>query len=126
MKQKIYYSVLCCFFISFAALSQKDSKIVLLNVDEFEAAIAEHPEIQLIDVRTPEEFAEGHIENAININFHDTDFIVQFLKLEKNEPIYLYCRSGNRSAKAAKKLEKAGFKKIYDLDGGYLHWQKQK
>lgn len=79
-------------------------------------------DVQLVDVRTPEEFAEGHLDNAKNINVLETDFITQAEKLNLDEPIYLYCRSGKRSAKAALILKDVGFKEIYDMNGGYIHW----
>ena len=80
-------------------------------------------DIVLIDVRTPEEFASGHLENAVNINYFDSDFDEQFKTLDKNKAVYLYCKSGRRSANAAEKLEDMGFVKIYDLEGGVVNWQ---
>jgi rhodanese-related sulfurtransferase len=80
-------------------------------------------QVHLIDVRTPEEFAEGHIEGAKNINFHSNDFLAQFSQLDREKPVYLYCKSGNRSGKAAKELADMGFKRIVDLKGGYLAWK---
>jgi len=83
-------------------------------------------EIQLIDVRTPKEFAEGHLSNAVNINFYDSNFMEEMSKLDKNKDLYIYCRSGGRSGKAAKKLKSQGFLKVYDLDGGILNWNQSK
>ena len=83
----------------------------------------EGKQVQLVDVRTPKEFKEGHIKNAKNINYFDEDFVAQMSNLDKNEVLYIYCRSGNRSGKAAVKLVSAGFTEIYDLKGGFLDWQ---
>jgi len=80
--------------------------------------------IQLIDVRTPKEYTDGHIKDAVNINFYDDNFITQMSKLDKGKEIYIYCRSGGRSGKAAKKLKEAGFTKVYDLQGGFINWNK--
>ena len=80
-------------------------------------------EVQLVDVRTPDEFTDGHIENAQNIDFRSPTFAQDILKLDKEKPVLLYCHSGGRSAKCAKKLEEAGFKKIYDLQGGISRWK---
>lgn len=80
--------------------------------------------IQLIDVRTPEEFAEYHIEGAKNIDIFSEDFEEQIQQLDRNEPVYVYCRSGKRSNDAAQKMQKMGFQKIYDLQGGILEWEK--
>ena len=84
----------------------------------------EGKQVQLVDVRTPKEYEEGHIKNAENIDFYDDDFLAQMNKLDKSQPLYIYCRSGGRSGKAAAQLSKAGFD-VYDLKGGFLDWQKQ-
>ena len=79
---------------------------------------------QLIDVRTAKEYASGRIANAINIDlFRPGHFRTKTEQLDKNKPVYLYCRSGQRSLKAARKLIRWGFKEVYDLEGGILKWQ---
>jgi rhodanese-related sulfurtransferase len=79
--------------------------------------------VVLIDVRTPEEYAEGAIKGSVNIDFFNQQaFIKQISSLDKNKPVYLYCRSGNRSMKAARQLVSSGFEKVYDLAGGYMAW----
>lgn len=78
----------------------------------------------LVDVRTPEEFAEGHIKGALNLNYLDPDFAGQWKDMDREAPVYLYCRYGKRSAKAAKVLDSLGFKQIYNLEGGFLAWEK--
>ena len=83
-------------------------------------------DIQLIDIRTPREYAEGYIEGAININFFDRDFNAQMAKWNKDKELYIYCRSGNRTGKAARRLKDQGFTKIYDLQGGILNWNRNK
>jgi len=99
-----------------------NEKIITAN---FKVKI-EHKDVQLVDVRTPKEYKEGHITNAKNINFFDDDFLTQMDVLDKNKALYIYCRSGNRSGKAASKLIALGFIEIYDLKGGFLDWQKNK
>ena len=79
--------------------------------------------LQLVDVRTPEETAEGIIEGAQNIDFRDPDFETYINKLDKNKPIVVYCGAGGRSGKTSELLEELGFKKIYDLTGGYTQWE---
>lgn len=79
--------------------------------------------IQLIDVRTPKEFKAEHIKNAKNINFFDEDFSKKINKLNKEKPVYIYCRSGKRSGKSAEQFKKLGFTHIYDLKGGILNWK---
>ena len=74
---------------------------------------------QLIDVRTPYEYADGHIENARNIDVSVASFDTEIDKLDKEQAVFIYCGIGIRSAKAAAILRKKGFKYVYDLDGGY-------
>ena len=76
----------------------------------------------LVDVRTPEEFAQGHIEGAQNHNFFAADFAQQMQAYDKQKPLLLYCRSGNRSGKAAMLLDSLGFRQLYDLKGGFMDW----
>ncbi len=98
-------------------------KIELIESADLKNLLSQQKDIQLFDVRTPKEFAEGTIGNAVNINFFESDFTTQMQQVaKKDQAIYIFCRSGGRSASAAEKLSKAGFKKIYDLKGGYLGW----
>lgn len=104
--------------------TKPDEKTTAINViapAEFKETSVNHT---IIDVRTPEEFSEGHIEGAININFFDPTFLDQISKYKKKEPLYIYCRSGNRSGQAAKKMTGLGFEQIYNLEGGLLNWMK--
>jgi rhodanese-related sulfurtransferase len=87
----------------------------------FEAKIAT-PNVQLVDVRTPQEFATGHLENAKNVNFNDPEFKQKIALLDKNKPIAVYCGVGGRSGKASKILVELGFKDITDLAGGITAW----
>lgn len=77
----------------------------------------------LVDVRTPEEFASGHIEGAVNI---PVDVLNQYIsQLPTDQPIVVYCRSGNRSATAVDILENAGLTNVYDIQGGTNSWTSQ-
>jgi len=76
----------------------------------------------ILDIRTPQEFASGHIEGAININLFDKTFETQLLKLDKTKPLFIYCRSGSRTSKASKKASNLGFEEVYDLQGGIIYW----
>ncbi|MFL0354586.1 rhodanese-like domain-containing protein [Xanthomarina sp. GH4-25] len=104
--------------------AQEKDNIVLLNLTEFKSQI-ENKDVQLIDVRTPKEFEEGHIEDALNIDFYSEKFVDEFNKLDKEKPVYLYCRSGFRSKQSALKLSEMGFKTLYDLEGGFLNYNKK-
>ncbi len=103
--------------------AQSSPTVELINPTDLNAKLGD---IQLIDVRTPKEFNNGHIVDAVNINYYDKDFMDQMYKLDKNKEIYIYCRSGSRSSYAASKLKKQGFTKIYDLQGGILNWNREK
>lgn len=83
-------------------------------------------DVQLIDVRTPEEFKAGYIQGATLMNVQEDDFSDKIRDLDKSEPVLVYCRSGKRSMHAAQLLEKAGFEKIISLEGGILDWESQK
>jgi len=109
-------------FISCAQSSgaKKSDVVSLISPQEFKDKLGE--DIQLIDVRTPQEFAEGHLDGAIMIDYMQSGFMNKMSKLDKNKDLYIYCRSGNRSGKATRKLESMGFPKIYDLKGGILNW----
>ena len=96
--------------------------IQLLEPTDFKSAIADS-NVQLLDVRTLEEYEEGHIENATRIDFNSEDFKANVQKLDKSKPVYLYCRSGGRSAKASALMAELGFTEIYDLQGGFLAWE---
>ena len=77
--------------------------------------------VQLVDVRTPREFTQGHLENAINYNIFDNDFTTKTEILDKSKPVYVYCRSGARSMNAAKNLKNRGYN-VVNLNGGINGW----
>ncbi|MEO0571016.1 MAG: rhodanese-like domain-containing protein [Bacteroidota bacterium] len=80
-------------------------------------------DVQLVDVRTQEEYESGHIEDAINFNIINNEtFLDQIETLDKEEPVYLYCKMGGRSNRAAQLLKDLGFTEIYDYSGGYNDW----
>ncbi len=102
--------------------AQKTKVVEKITTIDFKSKI-EHETVQLIDVRTPREYNEGHIANAKNVNFYDANFYTQMNTLNKDKPLYIYCRSGGRSGKAATKLSDAGFALVYDLKDGFAGWK---
>jgi len=107
----------------FRTQKHQSDKFELLGVKEYKDAVI-NKDVQLVDVRTAREYRSGHLGNAINIDFYKSKhFIESFERLNKDKPVYIYCRSGARSAKAAHQLISMGFKKIYDLEGGILNWR---
>ena len=95
----------------------------VLTPTAYQQKLAGTPDVQLLDVRTLKEFQQGYIDGAVNIDFLNQEvFESEIVKLDRDRPVMLYCRSGRRSAAAAQKMEALGFKEIYDLQGGYLAW----
>ena len=82
-------------------------------------------DVQLVDVRTPQEYNNGHIDDAVNFDINGTSFLKQIKTLDKEKPVYLYCKMGGRSNRAAEILKSKGFKKIFDYTGGYDDWRTQ-
>ncbi len=80
------------------------------------------PDLVILDVRTLDEFAEGHIAGAEMLDFYRPDFSAQLAGLDKDTPYLVYCRSGNRSEQTRAIMEDLGFTDVADLDGGALAW----
>lgn len=114
-------------FLFFTACKDngRAQEIKIISPEEVYKAVNDNRNLQLIDVRTQEEFGEDHLKTAQNICVTDDDFKEKVAKLDKNEPVYLYCRSGKRSARAAQIMKDMGFKEIYDMEGGFLNWENQ-
>ncbi len=123
MMKKLMIGVM---FMGFSAstYAQKASPAKDISVAKLERKISK--DIQLVDVRTPKEYKEGHIGNAVNINVNSPQFISDIQKLDKKKKVYVYCKSGKRSAMAVKKMDSLGFKRIYNLPVGYVGWDKEK
>jgi rhodanese-related sulfurtransferase len=78
--------------------------------------------IHIIDVRTPEEYNGGHIENAVNVNYNSGNFSDEISRFDKDRTYIIYCRTGARSAGARDIMKELGFQKIYNMDGGITDW----
>lgn len=77
----------------------------------------------IIDVRTPEEYVDGHIENAINLDYYSKAFEDELNKLDKNKTYLIYCRSARRSGMALDTMKQLGFTKVYNMLGGIIQWK---
>lgn len=95
----------------------------VLNVEQYEKQIS-GDEVLVIDVRTPNEYKSGHIEGAVLVDVTAGSFDQKIQEYDKNQPVYIYCRSGSRSANAMRKMKAMGFTEIYDLRGGAMNWVK--
>jgi rhodanese-related sulfurtransferase len=82
----------------------------------------ENPDFVILDVRTPSEFKEGHLENAENVDFYADTFKDELGKLDKNKSYLIYCASGNRSGKSLKIMDEMGFTEVYNMLGGFKGW----
>ena len=82
-----------------------------------------NPDFTLIDIRTPEEYLSGHIEGAVNINYHDEEFVDNLDKLDKNKTYLIYCRTGRRTADTFNVMKKLKFKKVYRIQGEIVRWK---
>jgi len=91
-------------------------------VDAATIAHAPPADLVVLDVRTPEEFTEGHLEGAVLVDFYDADFADQLAALDPDVPYLLYCRSGNRSGQTLGVMEQLGFTSVADVDGGIIAW----
>jgi thioredoxin len=95
-----------------------------IDVEKFEQQLYTTKAEQLIDVRTPQEFAKYHIQSAKNIDFKNPNFKKEIEKLDKTKPVLIYCLSGGRSKEALSVFREAGFTTVYELDGGINAWSK--
>ena len=121
---KVFLTFFLFVSLAFQANAQ-ESKHEVLDKATFKSSI-ENNTVALVDVRTASEFEAGHIDNAKNIDFLDTaTFNSKLQTLDKSKPVYIYCRSGNRSSKAAEVMKDSGFTTIYELEGGYFNWNSE-
>lgn len=98
------------------------AEVVTLDSEAFRAR-TEEPGVVVLDVRTPAEFAEGHLAGALNLDASAPDFDAQVAALDAGAPYAVYCRSGARSAAAVERMQAAGFTDVEHLGGGILAWQ---
>jgi thioredoxin 1 len=94
-----------------------------LNSADFQKKMQELSSAPLVDVRTPGEFNQSHLKNAVNINIGDQSFPTLIGKLNKSKPVLIYCLSGSRSAYALQYMKTQGFKEVYELSGGLVKWR---
>ncbi|MFA5841421.1 MAG: rhodanese-like domain-containing protein [Candidatus Paceibacterota bacterium] len=81
--------------------------------------------ISVLDVRTPEEYAEGHIGGSLNMDVSEPSFAQGISVLDKNKEYLVYCRSGGRSSTAQEIMAKASFRNVYNLSGGIIAWNRR-
>jgi len=131
-----FFIILSILIVGMSACAQKVNEAVVetvtedivspinknVNAEAFLALINSGKGL-LLDVRTPAEVAQGSIKKDVkNIDYYASDFKAQIDKLDRNTPIYVYCRSGSRSGKSMQIMTDMGFKVVYNLIGGYSNW----
>lgn len=100
-----------------------DSKLELTSAADIAEIVDAPPaDLVILDIRTPEEFAAGHLADAINIDYYAADFEAQLSGLDPTVPYVMYCNSGNRSSNALPLMDSIGFEEVYELDGGIQAW----
>ena len=115
----------CCFVLvlfSFSCKKNTSTEITIVDKGFLKEEVI-GKDVQLVDVRTQEEYESGHIDDAINFNIINNEtFLEQIESLNRDEPVYLYCKMGGRSNRAAQLLKDRGFTEIYDYSAGYNDW----
>ncbi len=123
MKKIVLFLIVAVSVIS--SCKPKNEGIVDITIEDLQVVLNNDKDVQLIDVRTSDEWADGIIDNAIKINVTADNFEkLAIEKLDKSKPVYIYCRSGGRSKIASEILLKNGFTP-YNVLGGYMAWEEK-
>lgn len=122
----MYKNIVVAFFLlvlTGCGKAQSNQENNSLQATEFSQKLEQTKDAQLVDVRTPGEFQNGHLKNAMNIDWKSDDFSEKATALDKEKPVFVYCMSGPRSNAAASKLKEMGFKNVYEMQGGMMKWR---
>lgn len=124
-KTMVFLTLLTVFILNSCSGNAQQGQTANYNLDavDFAEKINEIPTAPVVDVRTPEEFGNGHLRNAKNIDWNGSNFEADIKPLNKENPVFVYCLSGGRSHSAAEKMRSLGFKSVYELDGGIMKWR---
>jgi rhodanese-related sulfurtransferase len=120
-----FLCIIALLLLSLSGFSQSAGKVVYKELEPvaFRQTLQKTPSAVLLDVRTAEEYAEGHLAQARNVDYKRHDFRQQVGKLDKSKPYFVYCKAGVRSEKAADIMKELGFRQVYTLDGGIDEWE---
>jgi rhodanese-related sulfurtransferase len=114
---------ICFIFILFACQSVTQDQIESINAERLKELQKEG--VEVIDIRTPGEYLDGHIVGVPNIDFMSSDFEELISLRDKDKPLIIHCASGGRSKRAAEQLSELGFTKLYDYSGGFSDWKRR-
>ncbi len=127
---KVYLMILVLLFVLTSCTmdgvksdSSAQKTLVSISTQEFYDLTQTQEDAIILDVRTPQEYHEEHIADAIQIDFYDSDFQTQLNELDKEQTYLIYCRSGRRSAETLSLMRDLGFTSVYDLDLGINDWK---
>lgn len=119
MKRLSFIAALCVLPLAGFA----EDKVKHVDAEKAAQLVAEG-KVTVLDVRTEDEFKEGHIKGAANVDLLSQDFVKKLETVDKSKPVLVHCQAGGRSTRSLPKLEQAGFTEIYHLDGGMADWVK--
>ena len=135
MKFKLQPLIVCfplAYLLSSACSTKKDPNVTnqdfqFTNLNAVDSAkfLNENPKVVVLDIRTPAEFIQGHIPNALNIDYKADNFEMELGKLDRNTTYLMHCRSGRRSSNSFDTFKKLGFKNIVHIDDGILGWKEE-
>jgi rhodanese-related sulfurtransferase len=123
MNTPISFLIVVTFLGLIAPAAQAEDPVKNVTPKEAAQLLKEKKALQPIDVRTPDEFGDGHIAGAKNLNVLDAGFKGEVAKLDSTQPVLVYCRSGGRSSRALMTFRELGFKMVYHLEGGLMDWE---
>jgi len=117
-----FLPLICVSVFLISCFSKKSDQLQSINVDEMEGLMRPYANLQIVDLRTTEDFISAHLPGAINIDRNSPTFDKEIAGLNAKEPVFFYCENGTNSALVAKDLAKRNFSKVYDIIGGYAAW----
>lgn len=118
--------VLCGACVCMAAADM--AGVQTISPRHFKSLLDRHqgdPDVVLLDVRTPKEFEDGHIQGALLLDYYSSDYVERLKALDREKTYLIYCRSGNRSGKSLAIFEKLGFRRAYHMDAGVIGWSRE-
>ncbi len=120
-----FFCIILLLLLSLPGFGQSAGKAVFKELEPvaFQKTLHKTPGAVLLDVRTAEEYEEGHLAQARNVDYKRDDFRQQVSKLDKSKPYFVYCKGGVRSDKAADIMKELGFRQVYTLEGGIDDWE---
>ncbi|GCC51538.1 rhodanese-like domain-containing protein [Chryseotalea sanaruensis] len=122
MKLLVTSLVLTFTMMNLSCQSQNNA-VKQLETEAFAQKLKQTNTYNLVDIRTPDEYKQGHLDKAVMIDYYSSDFKNELNKLDKSKPLFYYCASGGRSGKTIPILQELGFKEVYELKVGFNGWR---